>query len=138
MVKGGDQYPESRADFAGRSGYLLARYMVARWSAHYVAWILPGDGDYGGSKAERWQRIGRAVFGEGPHAPVLLHPKGMHLPLAEFREETWLDINAYQSGHGDDESTLAWIVAGPPAKAWSEEPIRPSEKRGGWRRSRKC
>jgi hypothetical protein len=104
---------------------LLARYMVARWSAHYVAWILPGDGDYGGSKAERWQRIGRAVFGEGPHAPVLLHPKGMHLPLEEFREETWLDINAYQSGHGDDEPTLAWIVAGPPAKTWSEEPVRP-------------
>src|SRR5688572_24496709 len=41
---------------------LLARYMVARWGAHYVAWILPGDGDYGGAKAERWQRIGRAVF----------------------------------------------------------------------------
>lgn len=104
---------------------LLARYMVARWGGNYVAWILPGDGNYAGPKAERWQRIGRAVFGEGPHAPVSLHPKGMHLPLEEFREESWLNINGYQSGHGDDEPTLAWIVAGPPAEAWQEEPVRP-------------
>lgn len=104
---------------------LLARYMVARWGAHYVAWILPGDGNYVGTKAERWRRIGRAVFEEGSHAPVLLHPNGMSLPLAEFQEESWLDINGYQSGHGDDEPTLAWIVAGPPATAWSQAPIRP-------------
>lgn len=103
----------------------LARYMVARWGAHFVAWILPGDGNYGGAKAERWQRIGRAVFGERPHAPVSLHPMGMHLPLAEFREETWLDIAGYQSGHGDDDPTLAWIFAGPPATEWRNEPVRP-------------
>jgi hypothetical protein len=104
---------------------LLARYMVARWGAHDVVWILPGDGDYAGKKAERWKRIGRAVFGDRPHAPVSLHPKGMHLPLKEFQGESWLDINGYQSGHGDDEPTLAWIVNGPPAKGWTEEPIRP-------------
>jgi hypothetical protein len=104
---------------------LLARYMVARWGAHDVAWILPGDGDYAGPKAERWKRIGRVVFGKRPHAPVSLHPKGMHLPLAEFQNEAWLDINGYQSGHGDDEPTLAWIVAGPPATGWRQEPARP-------------
>lgn len=103
----------------------LARYMVARWHAHYVAWILPGDSDYSGARAERWRRIGRAVFGEKPHAPVSLHPMGMHLPLEEFKEETWLDIAGYQSGHGDDETTLAWIVTGPPASGWRQEPIRP-------------
>jgi hypothetical protein len=104
---------------------LLARYMVARWGAHDVAWILPGDGNYAGDKAERWRRIGQAVFGTGPHAPVSLHPNGMYLPLEEFREESWLDINGYQSGHGDDEPTLAWLVAGPPAQGWPAEPIRP-------------
>jgi hypothetical protein len=40
----------------------LARYLVARWGAYQVVWILGGDGDYRGEKAERWKRIGRAVF----------------------------------------------------------------------------
>ena len=104
---------------------LLARYMVARWGAYAVTWILPGDGNYGGSKAGRWQHIGRAVFGEGPHAPVSLHPCGMHLPVEEFRDEAWLDITGYQSGHGDDDPTLAWITSGPPAQAWRQDPPRP-------------
>jgi hypothetical protein len=45
---------------------LIARYMVARWQAHDVVWILPGDGDFRGEKAEKWKRIGRAVFGDTP------------------------------------------------------------------------
>jgi Protein of unknown function (DUF4038)/Domain of unknown function (DUF5060)/Putative collagen-binding domain of a collagenase len=104
---------------------LLAQYMVARWQAHDVAWILPGDGDYRGEKAEKWKRIGRAVFGDGSHAPVLLHPGGMHWVLQEFRHEPWLDIHGYQSGHGDDDKTLAWMTEGPPARDWTVTPHRP-------------
>jgi len=104
----------------------LARYMVARWQGYDVAWILPGDGDYRGERAEKWKRIGRAVFG-GPtaHAPVLLHPGGMHWVLREFLNEPWLDIQGYQSGHGDDDRTLRWMTEGPPATDWSVEPHRP-------------
>ena len=104
---------------------LLARYMVARWSAYPVIWILPGDGHYQGDKAERWKRIGRAVFGDAPHAPVSLHPAGMQWNGEEFRNESWLDILGYQSGHGDDESTLEWLVCGPPSRDWQNEPARP-------------
>jgi hypothetical protein len=103
----------------------LARYMVARWQAHDVIWILPGDGDYRGEKAEKWKRIGRAVFGDSQHAPVLLHPGGMHWVLREFQNEPWLDIHGYQSGHGDDDKTLSWMTTGPPAKDWTLEPHRP-------------
>ncbi|HZB24795.1 MAG TPA: DUF4038 domain-containing protein [Vicinamibacterales bacterium] len=103
----------------------LARYMVARWQAYDVVWILPGDGDYRGERAEKWKRIGRAVFGDAPHAPVLLHPGGMHWVLDEFRQEPWLDIHGYQSGHGDDDKTLRWMIDGPPAKDWRGEPLRP-------------
>ena len=105
---------------------LLARYMVARWGAHDVVWILNGDGDYRGPKAERWHRIGQAVFGTRPHAPVVLHPNGMNIPTEEFREQEWLDITGYQSGHGDDEATQRWLVAGPPAQDWQRDPPRPS------------
>ena len=103
----------------------LARYMIARWQAHDVVWILPGDGDYRGEKAERWKRIGRAVFDGSPHAPVVLHPGGMHWVLREFQNEPWVDIHGYQSGHGDDEKTLRWMTEGPPSRDWTLEPARP-------------
>jgi hypothetical protein len=103
----------------------LAQYMVARWQGHDVLWILPGDGDYRGEKAEKWKRIGRGVFGEGEHAPVVLHPGGMHWVLREFLDEPWVDIHGYQSGHGDDEKTLRWMTEGPPAKDWTTQPLRP-------------
>ncbi len=104
---------------------LLARYMVARWSADPVVWILAGDGNYLGGNAERWKRIGRAVFDDPHHAPVSLHAAGMEWNGAEFRDEPWLDLLGYQSGHGDNQETLSWLVSGPPARDWSMEPARP-------------
>jgi hypothetical protein len=104
----------------------LARYMVARWQADDVVWILPGDGDYRGTKADRWKRIGRAVFGEIEHAPVSLHPGGRAWPIGEFRDEAWLGINGYQSGHNDRDDNLRWIVSGEPARDWKVSPARPS------------
>ncbi|MBD3292812.1 MAG: DUF4038 domain-containing protein, partial [Armatimonadia bacterium] len=41
----------------------LCRYMVARWGAYDVVWLLGGDGRYQDTY-ERWRRIGRAVFGD--------------------------------------------------------------------------
>jgi hypothetical protein len=104
---------------------LLCRYMLARWSAYPVAWILPGDGVYEGEVAERWKRIGRAVFGEDPHAPVTLHPGGLEWPYDAFRDEPWLDFCGYQSGHSDNERTFAWLVGGAPAQGWEALPTRP-------------
>jgi hypothetical protein len=104
---------------------LLARYMVARWSTSPTVWILPGDGDYRAEKAERWKRIGRAVFGSTPHAPVSLHPAGKHWNGEEFRDESWLDILGYQSGHDDDDGTLDWLISGPPSKGWQNAHARP-------------
>ena len=105
---------------------VLARYMIARWSANDVVWILNGDGNYTGEVAAKWRRIGRALFEQDDaHLPVLLHPCGMNWPYDEFRDETWLDLLGYQSGHGDDEGTLRWLVAGPPATAWRSHPALP-------------
>lgn len=117
-VNPGHSLPEDQA-------IRLAQYMVARWQGYSSVWFLAGDGDYRGPRAERWKRIGRAVFGDGPHAPVVMHPGGMHWILDEFREEPWVDINGYQSGHGDDERALRWITEGPPATQWNTQPIRP-------------
>jgi len=103
----------------------LARYMVARWQAFPVVWILPGDGDYRGKNAERWKRIGRGVFGDIHHAPTMLHPGGQNWNLPEFLNENWLDMIGYQSGHGDSDDTFRWIYDGPPATDWKLSPARP-------------
>ena len=68
---------------------LLARYMLARWGANNVFWILAGDGDYRGPSAQKWRKIGRAVFGDVPHAPVTMHPGGMQWVWEEFKDEPW-------------------------------------------------
>ncbi len=103
----------------------LARYLRARYQAHHLVWILPGDGNYAGEGAERWKRIGRAVFGEGEHAPVVLHPGGMQWPFDEFQGEAWMDLIGYQSGHGDGARALQWLHSGPPARKWRDGPARP-------------
>jgi hypothetical protein len=117
-VNPGVSLPEEQA-------ILLGRYMVGRWGAHAVAWILAGDSDYRGDKAAKWQRIGRAVFGDVAHAPVTLHPGGMQWYWKEFAEEPWLGFIGYQSGHGDDEKTLRWILEGPPSEDWMKLPHHP-------------
>jgi hypothetical protein len=104
---------------------LLARYMVARYGAHHVIWILGGDGDYRGEAAERWRRIGRAVFGDRHDRLATMHPGGLHWVADEFRDEPWYDLIGYQSGHGDAESHLRWLCEGPPSQEWKRDPPRP-------------
>jgi hypothetical protein len=103
----------------------LARYQVARYQANHVVYFLPGDGNYFGENAERWKRIGRAVFDQPRHAPATLHPQGMQWPWDAFLQEKWVNIFGYQSGHGDDANTLRWIHSGPPSQKWNQKPYRP-------------
>jgi hypothetical protein len=138
---GGGQNAETNPGYvlSEEDAALLARYQIARWHAHPVIWILNGDGRYTGEQAERWRRIGRAVFddegrrtnggGEGTSVlrpssfvPVMTHPGGQQWVGQEFRDEPWLDVIGYQSGHGDDEKAWRWIVQGPPATEWPNVP----------------
>lgn len=98
---------------------LLCRYIVARWGAYNVVWLLGGDGRYE-SSFERWRRIGRAVFGEDHDRPVTVHPCGSSWVGEWFGDEPWFDFLGYQSGHGLPEKTSRWIVQGPPAGHWRD------------------
>jgi len=104
---------------------LLVRYLIARYGAYILVWILAGDGDYKGEKAERWKRIGRTAFLNKHRQLVTMHPAGKHWILPEFLYEEWLDIIGYQSGHGVDEDDLKWLCFGPPSKDWRLQPVRP-------------
>lgn len=103
----------------------LARYMVARYAAYQVVWILAGDGDYRGDEAERWKRIGEAVFGENPTRLATIHPGGQQWVGSEFADEPWFSFIGYQSGHGDRPDDLKWLWQGPPASARDAHPIHP-------------
>lgn len=115
----GEALPEEQAA-------LLASYIAARYDAFPVMWLLGGDGDYRAEKAERWRKIGRAVFPEGrPRRPVTLHPRGMHDPWPLLKDEPWLDFLMFQTGHGSDEKKWRWHATQGLAAAWRMEPPRP-------------
>ncbi len=110
----------------------VARYLIDRWGGDPVVWILGGDGHYDEEKADRWHRIGREVFAPfPPHsagvspAPVTMHPCGQSWVTSEFRHEPWLSFHGYQSGHGDADAHLRWLLNGPPERPWEGEPVQP-------------
>ncbi|MBM3812863.1 MAG: DUF4038 domain-containing protein [Acidimicrobiia bacterium] len=103
----------------------LASYMVARYGAHHVLWLLAGDGNYAGENAERWRKIGRAVFPKSrARRPVSLHPGGMRNPWPDLKDEEWLDYLTFQTGHGSDERKWRWnaTIAG---ELSGYQPVRP-------------
>lgn len=105
---------------------LLVRYVVARWGANRVAWLLAFEGDTLGRKVDRWKRIGRAVFGDPAmqHAPVIILPGETHWLLDEFRNEAWVDAFGFPAtSPGDD--ALQWMLTGPISIEWRKSPPRP-------------
>lgn len=102
----------------------LLRYAKARWSANHIVWLLAVEGDNIGMRVDRWKRIGRAVFANGAHAPVVLLPGETHWLLDEFREEAWLDAFALPT-IAPDENGLQWMLSGPLAQEWRKNPPRP-------------
>jgi hypothetical protein len=104
---------------------LLEKYLVARYGAHHVVWIPAGDTTYREANGERWRRICRAVFDAEPHAPIVMHPQGMQSYAEMYKDEKWLDIIGYQSGHGDNDATLNWLHSGPIAREARQFTTRP-------------
>lgn len=105
---------------------LLARYIVARYGAHHVVWILGGDGKYVGEYEQRWKSIGRGVFGVDHPGVVAMHSQGRSWIGREFALEDWLDVIGYQTGHNDDSVAVNWTTKGPPSQDWHRLPARPT------------
>ncbi len=104
---------------------ILAQYMIARYGAHQVIWFLGGDGNYSGSRADSWKRVGRAVFNKDQHRLATMHVGGTMWAEKEFSGEPWFSFLGYQSGHGDSQKTFAWLNQGPPSTEWNNQPTLP-------------
>jgi hypothetical protein len=51
---------------------LLFRYVIARWGADPVVWVVDARNGASSSDVDRWRRIGDLVFTNSFHAPTLL------------------------------------------------------------------
>jgi hypothetical protein len=99
----------------------LGKFMLDRWSQHPAAWLLAGDGDYRSSEvAERWKRIGRAVFADHPEAVATMHPAGLMWIADLFSDEPWYGFAGIQSGHGSDEHSLRFLQSESYATRWRD------------------
>lgn len=104
----------------------LARYIVARYGANHVSWVLGGDGRYVEEYEQRWKNIGRGVFGDGEYQGIVSqHPHGRSWIGRAYRDEAWLDVIGYQSSHGNQANVVNWINSGPPSRDWDKLPARP-------------
>lgn len=113
-----NQLPEDQA-------IRLLRYVVARWSAEDVAWIVAFESDSTGAQANRWQNIGRAVFGQVTHAPVILLPGESVWAFDAFRRERWVDVLGVQTTSAINEDSLPWLLHGPLAMERQKQPAHP-------------
>ncbi|MCF7669295.1 MAG: DUF4038 domain-containing protein [Verrucomicrobia bacterium] len=104
---------------------LLAKYMVARWDANHVVWILAANGDFGGGDAERWKRIGKEVFKGRDKAVVTILPRAMEWIGDDFADAEWIDFVGYRSGDGTGDDVSRWICRGAPAQGWKGMSNRP-------------
>lgn len=109
---------------------LLFRYMVARWGANDVAWLLgPAARDEAsvgsGRVGARWKRIGKAVVGPAPHAPVILFVGNSAGTMQEFRNQSWVDAFGYQSRQRSESVLVNWLLSGPLRDQWKQEPVHP-------------
>ena len=100
---------------------LLIRYLNARWGAYDVAWLLTvPDG-----RSARWLRIGREVFADSTHAPVILFPGELNSGFDEFRKEKWIDAFGFGLGQNMNSDSGKWLVSGPLSRESANQPARP-------------
>ncbi len=97
------------------------RYLVARWGCYPVIWCLAGEGAMpyylsGEKESDRalqiegWTELGHYLRQIDPyHHPVTIHPT--QIGRDQVQDDTVLDINMLQTGHGGSASLANTIAA---------------------------
>lgn len=92
------------AELRGDQIGLLLRYLVARWGSSPVIWLLPVDGEDLKTQTTRWKQVGKDVFGQGKHAPVIVRGRLHGTVFDYFQEESWVQVfgNGVETGSADE------------------------------------
>lgn len=97
----------------------LGRKQLERWGGADVVWFLGGDAEFRTrALADRWRRLGRAIFADAPEAIASLHTAGKAWAGDIFKDETWYAFVGIQSGHGYEASDLHRLLNGPFSNRW--------------------
>ncbi len=76
---------------------LFLRYVVARFGAEPVVWVLPFDDASPQKQAQRWQKIGSAVFGADQRAPVMVYAGTNADVVRTLGDQPWASIIGYRA-----------------------------------------
>jgi hypothetical protein len=103
---------------------LLVRYVVARWGANAVAWLIPVSGSNEPQQVSRWKRIGPTCFAT-PRPPVILYSAEHSELFGSFKDQDWVDGFATQAFTGTTDASLKSALEGQFLHGWNKEPHRP-------------
>ena len=132
-------------------GSILAKRYSKNWN---IIWILGGDRPATYKKENKdiddrptWRAMAKGIEGAlGKEAFITYHPSGGSNSTSRYiHEDSWLDMNAFQSGHGSRESEAwDWVLrdlAMKPEKptldmepCYEDHPVNPWD--GKWTRQR--
>lgn len=90
---------------------LLVRYLVARWGAYHVAWLVNGQGA-AAQHLEIWNWIGQNALAGSSRAPVLLFVGEQFPRSKELRDQNWFDAIGFDGRITSD--TLRELITGSP------------------------
>lgn len=109
------------------------RHLIARWGAWPVLWCLAGEGTmpfYLSENREEdaafqkrgWTELGRYLHEIDPYEhPVSIHPSNAARKIVE--DDSVLDFNMLQTGHGDRDSLLNTVRLA--TEAYAMQPVMP-------------
>lgn len=101
------------AIFTAENAHIYGRWLGERYKTRSnILWILGGDRPALKDEADHrpvWRAMAVGIDeGTGAHPFKTYHPWGGHSTSEDLHDESWLDMNMMQSGHGGGRSVPVW------------------------------
>jgi hypothetical protein len=112
--------------FDAHNAGVYGRWIGARYKdASNVIWMIGGDrpavhGDY--DDRPIWRAMAEGIRASNPHVLMTYHPSGGTSSSKDLHDETWLDLNTFQSGHGGGRNAPTWQMI---ADDYARTPVKP-------------
>ncbi|MFO7630975.1 MAG: DUF4038 domain-containing protein, partial [Caldilinea sp.] len=116
------------AIFTPENARIYGRWLGERYrDRSNILWILGGDRPALKDDADHrptWRAMAAGIDeGTGARPFKTYHPCGGHSTSEELHDETWLDMNMMQSGHGGGRSVQVWAMI---KRDYALTPVKPT------------